>query len=112
MIFGGVQDCNQDANNAFGIHSVRKTMIRVGRDGVTGEKGACEVADGRYDYGEIIAAIPEAIVGCLITEDLDGVSSSIWIPFDGQQDSPASDQRQLTSLGSVMLLVCCHIETF
>ncbi len=35
-----------------------------------GEEGAGEVADGGYDYGEVIAAVPEAVVGGLIAEDL------------------------------------------
>ena len=74
MIFRCIEDRNQDADDALSIHSVRKTMVRVGREGVTCKKGAGEVADGCYDYREIVAAVPEAIVGCLVTEDLDGFS--------------------------------------
>lgn len=53
---------------------VGETLFRGGSEGVTGQKGACEVADGGYDYGEIVAAVPKAIVRRLITEDLDGFS--------------------------------------
>lgn len=35
------------------------------------EKGAGEVTDRGYDCGEVITAIPEAVVGRLIAEDLD-----------------------------------------
>lgn len=35
------------------------------------EKGAGEVTDRGYDCGEVIAAVPEAVVGRLIAEDLD-----------------------------------------
>lgn len=35
------------------------------------KKGAGEVTDRGYDCGEVIAAVPEAVVGRLIAEDLD-----------------------------------------
>lgn len=35
------------------------------------KKGAGEVTDRGYDCGEVIATIPEAVVGRLIAEDLD-----------------------------------------
>lgn len=35
------------------------------------KKGAGEVTDRSYDSGEVIAAVPEAVVGRLIAEDLD-----------------------------------------
>ena len=34
------------------------------------KKGAGEVTDRGYDCGEVIAAVPEAVVGRLIAEDL------------------------------------------
>lgn len=34
------------------------------------EKRASEIADGGYDYSEVVAAVPETIVGRLISEDL------------------------------------------
>lgn len=34
------------------------------------EKRASEVADGGNDHGEVVAAVPETIVGRLISEDL------------------------------------------
>lgn len=35
------------------------------------KKGAGEVTDRGYDCGEVIAAVPEAVVGRLIAEDLE-----------------------------------------
>ena len=70
MIFGGIKDCNQDADNAFGVGSVGESLNAVRGDGATSQEGACKVTDGRYDYGEIVAAVPKAVVGCLVTEDL------------------------------------------
>ena len=74
MIFGGVKNCNQDADNAFGVSAVCETLIPVRSDGATGQKRACKVTHGRYDYSEIVAAVPKAVVGCLVTEDLYGIS--------------------------------------
>lgn len=42
--------------------------VRLGS--AAGEEGPGEVADGGYDYGEVVAAVPEAIVGCLVAEYL------------------------------------------
>ena len=42
--------------------------MRLG--GAAGEERASEVADGGYDYGEVVATVPEAVVGCLIAEYL------------------------------------------
>ncbi len=77
MIFRGKEDCNQDADDAFSVGSVRESLIRVGSDGATGQKGACEVAYRSYDYGEVVAAVPKAIVGCLVTKDLEEFSSFV-----------------------------------
>ena len=74
MVLCGIEDCNQDANNAFSVGSVRSTLVGIESEGATGQKGACKVADGCYDGGEIVAAVPEAIVTCLVAEDLDNVS--------------------------------------
>ena len=74
MVLGGVKNCNQDADNAFGVGSVHECVISVRGDGATGQKGACKVTDGRYDYSEIVAAVPKSVVGCLITEYLYGIS--------------------------------------
>lgn len=35
-----------------------------------GEEGTGEVADGGYDDSEVVAAVPEAVVGRLVAEDL------------------------------------------
>lgn len=77
MILGGIENCNQDADNAFGVGSVDESLIAIRGDGATGQKGACKVTYGRYDYGEIVAAVPKAVVGCLVTEDLYDVSQGL-----------------------------------
>ena len=46
----------------------------MGSDGATGQKASCEVANGRYDYREIVATVPKAIVRCLVPKDLGGFS--------------------------------------
>lgn len=74
VILRSIENCNQDADNTFSVGLVCETLFRGGSEGVTGQKGACEVADGGYDYGEIVAAVPKAIVRCLVTEDLDDFS--------------------------------------
>lgn len=38
------------------------------------EKRAGEVADGGYDYGEMVTTVPESVVGRLISEDLGCIS--------------------------------------
>ncbi len=38
--------------------------------GAAGEERASEIADRGYDYGEVVASVPEAVVGCLIAEYL------------------------------------------
>lgn len=78
MILCGIENCNQDTYNPFGVGSVRERLVRVWYDGATGQKGACQVADGRYDDGEIVATVPEAIVGRLVTEDLDGLAKDVF----------------------------------
>lgn len=87
MVLCGVEDCYQDADSAFGVCSYdvdgfggggrrgrwigvfRANGLRMGGRG-TGEEGACEVADGGYDYCEVVTTVPEAVVGCLVAEDL------------------------------------------
>ena len=39
-------------------------------EGGVGEEGAGEVANGGYDCGEVVATVPEAVVGGLVAEDL------------------------------------------
>lgn len=91
MIFGGIENCNQDADNAFGVGSVDESLIAMRGNGATGQKGACQVTDGRYDYGEIVAAVPKAVVGCLVAEDLYNVSQDLGVP--GYLTSRQSDLR-------------------
>lgn len=74
MILRGIEDRNQDADNAFSVSSIRESLGCVGDYGVTGQEGACQITNGRDDYSEVIAAVPKTIIGCLITENLNGVS--------------------------------------
>lgn len=72
MVLRSVENGYQDAYHALGVCSVvlcESDLGRGTRDGA-GEEGTGEVADGGYDYGEVVAALPEAVVGCLIAEDL------------------------------------------
>ena len=74
MILGGVEYSNENADDAFSlcvVGGVGRRRIVCGRGWVAaGKKGAGEVADGSYDHGEVVASVPEAIVGGLVTEDL------------------------------------------
>ena len=65
MVLCGVKDSDEDADNAVGFGAVGE-----GRAVRVGEEGAGEVADGGDDYGEVVAAVPEAVVGGLVTEYL------------------------------------------
>ncbi len=72
MILRSVENGYENAYHALGV---RLVVVRDGDliGGVgygTGKKGTGEVADGGYDDGEVVTAVPEAVVGGLITEDL------------------------------------------
>ena len=43
--------------------------MRLG--GAAGEERASQIADRGYDYGEVVASVPEAVVGCLVAEYLE-----------------------------------------
>lgn len=70
MVLHGVEDRDEDADGAVGVVAVGGGGGGVGRGVAAGEEGAGEVADGGYDYGEVVAAVPEAVVGGLVAEDL------------------------------------------
>lgn len=82
MVLHGVEDRDEDADGALGVVAVGGeglVGVLVGRRVLAaGEEGAGEVADGGYDYGEVITAVPEAVVGRLIAEDLGGWGL-VWI---------------------------------
>lgn len=69
MILSCVENSDEDADDALGFHAITEW----GAMGI-GKEGAGEVADGGYDDGEIITAVPEAVVGCLVAEDLGDLS--------------------------------------
>ena len=62
MILRGIENCNQYADDALSVGLVAETFVRLGSDGAASQKTACEVANGRYDDGEIVAAVPKPIV--------------------------------------------------
>ena len=78
MILGGVKYGNENANDALSlcaVSGVGRGCGVCGRGGVAaGEEGAGEIADGSYDHGEVVAPVPEAVVGGLVAEDLVFVS--------------------------------------
>lgn len=72
MILRSIENGYEDAYHALGVCLV---VIcdgdLIGGIGYgTGKEGTSEVADGGYDHGEVVTAVPEAVVGGLITEDL------------------------------------------
>ena len=72
VVFGRVEYGDEDADDAFsaGERGGRRGLVVRGGEARAGEEGAREVADGGYDCGEVVAAIPEAVVGCLVAENL------------------------------------------
>lgn len=70
MILGGIENGNENANDAFSFHAFGE-WVAMG----VGEERAGKITDGGYYDGEMVAAVPEAIVGGLITEDL-GIPST------------------------------------
>ena len=62
MILRGIENCNQYADDAFSVGLVAKTLVHLGSSDAARQKTACEVANGRYDDGEIVAAVPKAVV--------------------------------------------------
>lgn len=76
VVLRSIQDCYQNAYDPFCICSVclLLCLVLVGYlDAATRKEGASKVADRRDDNSEVVSAIPETIVGCLITENLVGV---------------------------------------
>lgn len=77
MVFHRIENGNQYLDNALCVLSFRVAggWVRLMVSGwgleAACKKGAGEVTDRGYDCGEIVAAVPEAIVRCLIAEDLD-----------------------------------------
>ena len=72
MVLRGEEDGGEDPGNAFGVCAVDLTGGGVVGVGVVaaGKEHAGEIADGGDDFGEVVAAVPEAVVGCLVAEDL------------------------------------------
>jgi len=73
MVLHGVEDRDEDADGALGVVALGGGGL-VGVFGVVvlaaGEEGAGQIADRGYDHGKVVAAVPEAVVGGLIAEDL------------------------------------------
>lgn len=75
MILRGEEDGGEDSSDAFGVCAVGMAGGAVVGVGVVaaGKEHTGEVADGGYDFGEVVAAVPKTVVGCLVAEDLEGV---------------------------------------
>lgn len=75
MVLCGVEDGDEDADDAFCVCAGGGGECGAGGGGWggggAGEEGAGEVADGGYYYGEVVAAVPETVVGCLVSKYLD-----------------------------------------
>lgn len=74
MVLCGVEDGDEDADYAFCVCKGGRGEGAGGGGwggGGAGEEGAGEIADGGYDYGEVVAAVPETVVGCLVSKYLD-----------------------------------------
>ena len=70
MVLGGVENCDQDLDNAFRVGPFGRNGGVGGVFVAAGQKRPCEIADRGYNDGEVVAAVPEAIVRGLILEDL------------------------------------------
>ncbi len=111
MVLHSVEDRDENADGALGVVAVGGgglAGVLVGRSVLTaGKEGAGEVADGGYDYGEVVAAVPEAVVGGLIAEDL-GDGGSVWMRErlwgGGTSIRPTTMERE--GICEKMLLAC------
>lgn len=65
MIFGRIENSDKHAHNAVCFMSVGQ-CVAVG----IGQERPGQIANGGYDDSKIITAVPEAVVGCLVSEDL------------------------------------------
>ena len=70
MVFGCIENCDQDLDNAFRVRPFRLNGDVGGGLVAAGQKRPCEIADRGYDDGEVVAAVPEPIVRGLVLEDL------------------------------------------
>lgn len=73
-----------------------------------GEEGAGEVPDGGYDDGEVVAAVPEAVVGCLVAKYLCARDQTAQLLERGEERSvsvPASDRRRWRGRGSTKVML-------
>ena len=78
VVLSRVEDGDQDADDLLGILTVGGGGC-WGRKGAGDEKGAGEVPDAGYDDCEVVAAVPEAVVGGLVAEDLGrGLDCGDW----------------------------------
>lgn len=81
MILCGEEYSHQDLDRPFGVSSIgepRGAFVFFGV-GAAGEEHAGEVADGGYDGGYVVSAFPEAVIGCLVAEDLKRYSVQILL---------------------------------
>lgn len=74
MILGGIKDRDQNADGPFGIGSCglprTPSLSRILVRGAAGQKRAGEIADAGYNSRQMVASVPESVVGGLVPEDL------------------------------------------
>ena len=74
MILGGIKDRNKNADGSFGIGSCglprTPSLGRILVYDAAGQKRAGEIADAGYNSRQMVAPVPESIVGGLVPEDL------------------------------------------
>ena len=82
VVLGGEEDGDEDLDDALGLGAVGGTGMWVvvggGEVEAAGEDHAGEVADVGDHAGEVVAPVPEAVVGGLVAEDLGGWLLGLW----------------------------------
>ena len=68
MVLRGIKHCDKCTDDALGVMTICSGGFGVIR--ACDKKNPGKVADGGYDNGKVIPAIPKPIVGHLIAKDL------------------------------------------
>ena len=72
MVFSGIKDRYEDTYDTLGVCAVAGGESDFGgaARGTASEERASEIADCSYDHSEMVAAVPETIIGGLVAENL------------------------------------------
>lgn len=113
MVFDGVEDRDQDPHDALHVRALsgKDRWRRIDGGGVVAasQESAGKIADRGNDDGEMIAAVPESIVGRLIAEDLNTppVSDAPFSPSKIDKHEPQKT-RNLTHSPSAQFPPSSH----